>query len=97
MGASIPDEERRELFCMWWKMALPTSEDYASLCEWFKEHDIDYVQAPFQADSQMIQLINEERTYAAITEEVPEGFKRSFAEQEETNSMKVDAYDSTVD
>ncbi|KAL7527054.1 hypothetical protein ACHAXR_001776 [Thalassiosira sp. AJA248-18] len=89
---SISNEERQKIFKLRRKMAQPTPEDYASLCQWMDENKIEYVQAPFEADPQMKQLINEGRAAAAITEdgdlvvyEVP----RIMSEDEEQTTLNA--------
>ena len=67
-GDIVSDSDRSKLFDLWRKMALPTPENYTLLCQWMDENDFEYVQAPFEADAQMTQLINEGRASAAITE-----------------------------
>lgn len=68
-GGTVSNAERHELFQMRRKMALPTPEDYSSLSQWMKDNGIEHVQAPFEADAQMTELINEGRASAAITED----------------------------
>lgn len=51
------------------EIARPIPEDYASLSKWMGDNGIDYVQAPFEADAQIKQIIAEGRATAAITED----------------------------
>ena len=66
---SITDEERRELLKNRRAMARPTPEEYASVSEWCEVNNIEYVQAPFEADAQIKRIIDEGRATAAITED----------------------------
>ena len=50
-------------------MVLPTPEDLSSLSKWMDERQIQYVQAPFEADAQMKQVIEEGGASTAITED----------------------------
>ena len=66
---TITDGERRELLKNRRAMARPTPEEYASISEWCDVNNIEYVQAPFEADAQIKQIISEGRATAAITED----------------------------
>ena len=66
---SITDAERRELLKNRRAMARPTPEEYASVSEWCVVNNIEYVQAPFEADAQIKRIIDEGRATAAITED----------------------------
>ena len=69
-GELVVSEQERELLWEYRReMSRPTVQDYACLCEWMNEVGAEYVQAPFEADAQMKQLINEKRAYGAITED----------------------------
>ena len=66
---TITDEERKELLKLRRDTSRPIPEDYATLAQWMDDNDIEYVQAPFEADAQIKQLISEQRATAAITED----------------------------
>ena len=66
---TITDDKRKKLLELRRDIARPIIEEYASLSEWMDQNDIDYVQAPFEADAQIKQLINEGIATAAITED----------------------------
>ena len=66
---TITNDELQELLKNRKAMARPTAEDYASVSEWCDVNKIEYVQAPFEADAQIKQVINEGRATAAITED----------------------------
>lgn len=66
---TITDDDREAILGLRRDMARPTPEDYASISEWCETNDIEYVQAPFEADAQMKQIIVEQRASAAITED----------------------------
>jgi len=68
-GESVSDEERNGLLKLRRQMARPTPEDYATLRQWMEDNNVEYVQAPFEADAQMKQMIVEGRATAAITED----------------------------
>ena len=68
-GDTVSGNDCRDMFQFRRKMALPTPEDYSSLCMWMEENGLEYVQAPFEADAQMKQIIEEGRATAAITED----------------------------
>ena len=68
-GQAMTEETYSELLRLRRKSALPIVEDYASLRQWMEDSGIEYVQAPFEADAQMKQLITEGRASGAITED----------------------------
>ena len=65
----ITDDVRKEAHKLRREKSRPVLEDYATLCQWFVDNDIEFVQAPFEADAQIKQIINEGRATAAITED----------------------------
>mmetsp|Transcript_2100 Transcript_2100/g.3218 ORF Transcript_2100/g.3218 Transcript_2100/m.3218 type:complete len:677 (-) Transcript_2100:130-2160(-) len=65
----VSEQERQLLWEYRREMSRPTVQDYASLCEWMNEVGAEYIQAPFEADAQMKQLVVEKRAQGAITED----------------------------
>lgn len=65
----ITEELRKEIDKIRRETSRPIAEEYATLCQWFNDNGIEYVQAPFEADAQIKQIINEGRATAAITED----------------------------
>lgn len=68
-GEPVSDGERQELLKLRREKSRPQPEEYATLCQWMDDNGIKYVQSPFEADSQMKQLIDEGAATAAITED----------------------------
>ena len=60
--AGVTEDERKEiLLALRRKIAKPTPEDYAALREWMEKEGIECVQAPFEADAQLKQIVKEGR------------------------------------
>lgn len=68
-GKEVTDDLREQLLKLRRDKARPIAHEYASLSKWMECNDIEYVQAPFEADAQMKQLILEGRASGAITED----------------------------
>ena len=92
---AISEQERQLLWQYRREMSRPTVQDYACLCEWMNEVDAQYVQAPFEADAQMKQLVNEKKAYGAITEdgdlivyELPHVFSKTKIDTTKPESSK---------
>ena len=65
----VSDAELEDILKSRRDTARPTTEDFANLCQWMNENNIEYVQAPFEADAQMTQLVKDGKAGAAITED----------------------------
>ena len=66
---AVTEDEREKILKLRRESARPIPHEYASLSQWMKCNGIDYVQAPFEADAQIKQLILEGTVDAAITED----------------------------
>ena len=66
---AVTEDEREDLLKLRRESARPIPHEYASLSQWMESNGIDYVQAPFEADAQIKQLILEGTVDAAITED----------------------------
>ncbi|KAL9189536.1 hypothetical protein ACHAXT_009211 [Thalassiosira profunda] len=65
----VTEDERKEILALRRKIAKPTPEDYAALREWMEKEEIECVQAPFEADAQLKQIVKEGRATGVITED----------------------------
>lgn len=64
----VSESEYQEVMKNQRDMARPTIQDYAVICKWMHTKNIEYVQAPFEADAQMQQLLKEGRVDGIITD-----------------------------
>ena len=69
MSTEVTEEQRTKLFKAREDMARPIIEEYTALSKWMEEKEIDYVQAPFEADAQIAKLIEKKVADAALTED----------------------------
>ena len=69
-GTGVVEEDvRKELLKLRRDISRPILEDYASLSKWMEDNNIDFVQAPFEADAQIKEIIKDGEATAAITED----------------------------
>ncbi|KAL9188999.1 hypothetical protein ACHAXT_011489 [Thalassiosira profunda] len=68
-GDAVSAEERADVLEERRKSARPIAEEYSYVCQWMEDSNIAFVQAPFEADAQLKQLIVEGAATAAITED----------------------------
>ena len=59
--AGVTEDERKDILALRRKIAKPTPEDYAALREWMEKEGSECVQAPFEADAQLKQIVKEGR------------------------------------